>query len=81
MTKRNKDDLAQYYGWEPGDIKVTSPSGEEIDATMPEVTDEQKAAVEAAIAAASEDRARGARELAKAGQWPAAADWLDLDIF
>ena len=81
MTKRSKEDLAKYYDWEPGDITVTSPSGEVLDLTMPEITDAHKAAVEAAIEAAPEDVVQGARALVKAGQWPAAAKWLGLDIF
>ena len=82
MTKkRSEEETRKYWDWEPGDLIVTSASGEMIDAILPEVTDEQRAAVEAAIEAAPEDVARGARELVKAGQWPAAADDLGLDIF
>ena len=81
MTKRSKEEAERYWNWEPGDVIVTSASGEVVDVSMPEITDEQRAAVEAAIEAAPEDVARGARELAKAGQWPAAANWLGLDIF
>jgi hypothetical protein len=60
MTKRSKEELARYYGWDADDVTVTSASGEVIDVSMPEVTDEQKAAVEAAIELAPEEVARRA---------------------
>ncbi|HUT49459.1 MAG TPA: hypothetical protein VM325_08975 [Alphaproteobacteria bacterium] len=81
MTQRSKEDLARYYNMNAGDVTVTRASGEEVDMSLPDVTDEQKAKIEAALKSAPEDVARGARELAKAGQWPAAANWLGLDIF
>jgi hypothetical protein len=81
MTKRSKEELARYYGWDADDVTVTSASGEVIDVSMPEVTDEQKAAIEAALEVAPEDAASSARLLIEAGQWPAAAEVLGLDLF
>ena len=81
MTKRSKEERERYWNWEPGDVTVTSASGEVKDVSMPEVTDEQKAAVEAAIEFAPEDAARDARIYIEAGQWPAAAEVLGLDLF